>query len=88
MLQYCILEALLMETKLKYFLIFFSLLIQPADSKITVHSLKTCDGAILDLDDILNHVADDREQVILFVYSTCVAYLSNHWSFCSFVFAS
>lgn len=32
---------------------------------VFVHSLKTCrDGAILDQDDVLCDVADDREQVL------------------------
>ena len=45
--------------------IFYLFAQQPKDSKINVSTLKTCrDGAILDPDDILSDVADDREQVI------------------------
>ena len=31
---------------------------------MTVHSLKTSDGGLLDPDDRLNDVADDREQIV------------------------
>ncbi|XP_071534153.1 uncharacterized protein [Panulirus ornatus] len=37
---------------------------QPSDSWVTVHNLKQLDGGILDPDDRLNDVADDREQII------------------------
>ncbi|XP_076327498.1 partitioning defective 3 homolog isoform X3 [Tachypleus tridentatus] len=37
----------------------------PPDAWITIHNLKlSCDGGILDPDDQLNDVADDREQII------------------------
>lgn len=38
--------------------------LQPCDSWVTVHNLKQLDGGILDPDDRLNDVADDREQII------------------------
>ncbi|XP_043246127.1 partitioning defective 3 homolog B-like isoform X4 [Amphibalanus amphitrite] len=38
--------------------------IKPNDSWVTVHSLKTSDGGLLDPDDRLNDVADDREQIV------------------------
>lgn len=42
----------------------YSLLFQPADYWVTVHNLKSMsDGGILDVDDRLTDVADDREQV-------------------------
>lgn len=37
---------------------------QPSHSWVTVHNLKQLDGGILDPDDRLNDVADDREQII------------------------
>ncbi|XP_053638963.1 partitioning defective 3 homolog isoform X26 [Cherax quadricarinatus] len=37
---------------------------KPSDSWVTVHNLKQLDGGILDPDDRLNDVADDREQII------------------------
>ncbi|XP_075747591.1 par-3 family cell polarity regulator isoform X5 [Rhipicephalus microplus] len=38
---------------------------QPQDTWVTVHNVKSCnDGGILDLDDHLNDVVDDREQII------------------------
>ncbi|KAG7168127.1 Partitioning defective 3-like [Homarus americanus] len=37
---------------------------QSTDSWVTVHNLKQLDGGILDPDDRLNDVADDREQII------------------------
>lgn len=37
---------------------------QPSNSWVTVHNLKQLDGGILDPDDRLNDVADDREQII------------------------
>ncbi|XP_066937140.1 partitioning defective 3 homolog isoform X27 [Macrobrachium rosenbergii] len=36
----------------------------PSNSWVTVHNLKQLDGGILDPDDRLNDVADDREQII------------------------
>lgn len=40
-------------------------LLQSADSWVAVHSLQSqSDGGILDPDDRLNDVADDREQII------------------------
>ncbi|KAL3241932.1 hypothetical protein MRX96_021605 [Rhipicephalus microplus] len=37
----------------------------PQDTWVTVHNVKSCnDGGILDLDDHLNDVVDDREQII------------------------
>ena len=39
-------------------------LFQSADSWVAVQSLQTSDGGILDPDDRLNDVADDREQII------------------------
>ncbi|RWS08791.1 partitioning defective 3-like protein [Dinothrombium tinctorium] len=40
-------------------------LLQPPNAWVVIHNLKTCrDGAILDPDDRLNDVADDREQII------------------------
>lgn len=45
-----------------YFIVFF---LQSVDSWVTIHNLKLLsDGGILDPDDKLNDVADDREQVI------------------------
>ncbi|XP_037083709.1 partitioning defective 3 homolog [Pollicipes pollicipes] len=37
---------------------------QPNDSWVTVHSLKSADGGLLDPDDRLSDVADDREQIV------------------------
>ncbi|XP_068230117.1 partitioning defective 3 homolog isoform X19 [Palaemon carinicauda] len=37
---------------------------EPSNSWVTVHNLKQLDGGILDPDDRLNDVADDREQII------------------------
>lgn len=37
---------------------------KPSNSWVTVHNLKQLDGGILDPDDRLNDVADDREQII------------------------
>ncbi|KAL1421158.1 hypothetical protein MTO96_023328 [Rhipicephalus appendiculatus] len=38
---------------------------KPQDTWVTVHNVKSCnDGGILDLDDHLNDVVDDREQII------------------------
>lgn len=43
--------------------------LQPSDSWVTVHNLKSLsDGGILDPDDRLNDVADDREQVTACLY--------------------
>lgn len=56
-----------------------SFLSQPSDLNLSVHSLKSRDGAILDLDDILSH-ADDREQVSPF----CAHSLSPTWPLIQF----
>ncbi|XP_037089397.1 partitioning defective 3 homolog B-like [Pollicipes pollicipes] len=37
---------------------------RPSDSWVTVHSLKSVDGGLLDPDDRLSDVADDREQIV------------------------
>ena len=53
-----------MTCNYKYVPIFWLLLFQPPDYWVTVISLKSFgDGGILDLDDQLKDVADDREQV-------------------------
>lgn len=42
---------------------------QPSDYWVAVHNLKAADGGILDNDDQLVDVADDREQVhVLIIY--------------------
>ena len=43
---------------------FFVFFFQPSGSWVTVHNLKQLDGGILDPDDRLHDVADDREQIL------------------------
>lgn len=57
---YSLHSLMFMNLSLNLFLFLF----QSNDSWVTVQSLKTCsDGGILDPDDHLNDVVDDREQV-------------------------
>lgn len=42
----------------------FTIFLQSADSWVAVQSLQTSDGGILDPDDRLNDVVDDREQIV------------------------
>ena len=43
-------------------------MLQSTDYWVSVHSLRTTDGGILDPDDLLVDVVDDREQVIIFSF--------------------
>ena len=65
--------------KLKYWWYWFEILVvyfQPPDYWVIVHNLKSSsEGAILDVDDQLNDVADDREQVSLI----CFVLISSLW---------
>jgi hypothetical protein len=62
--------------------------LQPPNSWVVVHNLKTCrDGAILDPDDRLIDVADDREQVLIniilfYFYLSIIIVLESNFYFC------
>lgn len=52
------------------------LYLQPSNSYVVVHNLKTCtDGGILDLDDRITDVADDREQASHLLGLVLISYL-------------
>ena len=71
-----------------YFLCYYIYVWQGGDYWVTVHSLKSLDGGILDQDDRLVDIVDDREQVLcVYLETFCWQKLTNiHTTISLYVF--